>query len=87
MSSVIRPLSSEIKHFSGKLHKHVGFTNNFCSIPTNLPTNHSLLVCVCLFLCRRVSFVVEGRRCVLFDAFATLSLWKDLGAVVCINAR
>ena len=72
---MIRPLSSGVKHlFSGNIQKHVGyFPIDFFSVPTNLPTNHSLLACVWLFLCGRVSFVVEGRRCVLFDAYATLS--------------
>ena len=83
VSSVIRYLSSEIKHSFWKIHKHEGLSNNLCSVPTD----HSLLACVCLFLCGRVSFVVEGRRCVLFDAYATLSPWKDLDAVVYTNAR
>ena len=53
--------------FGGEIHEHKECSINFCSVPTNLPTNHSLLVCVCLFLCGPVSFVVEGRRCVLFE--------------------
>ena len=88
VSSLFRPLSSGIKHFFfWKIPKHVGFPNNFCSVPNNPQTNHSLSACVCLFLCGCVLFVVDGRRCTLSDVCATLSLWKDLDAVVCINAR
>ena len=40
----------ELTISSAKIHKHVGFSNNSCSVPTNLPTNHSLLVFVCVFV-------------------------------------
>ena len=48
------------------------------------PINHSLLDCVCFLLFGSLSFGAEARRFVLFGAYASLFLWKDLDAVVCI---
>ena len=87
---MITPLSSVIEHFfSRKIpEKYLNMKDfpiiSVLSRPTSRPTI-PLLACVCLFLCGRVSFVVEGRRCVLFDAYATLSPWKDLDSVTLID--
>ena len=42
-----------------------------------------LTVGLCVFFRGSLSFAAEARRCVLFDAYATLSVWKDLDVVVC----
>ena len=59
------------------------FSNNFFFAPTN----HSLLARMSFFVCGRLSFVVEARRCVLFDAYATQFLLEGLGCQGVHHAR
>ena len=83
MSCAIRPCQVELSTFFLGNYIYMQDFQIIFICPHQLPTNHSLLACVCFFLCGSLSFAAEARRCVLFDAYATLSLWKDLEVVVC----
>ena len=70
VSNVVGPWQVELGTFFWK--------NCIISVPSRPPSRPC-------FFSGIFEFVLEARRCALFDAYATLSLWKDLDAVVCMK--
>ena len=77
VSSVIGPCQVELSTFSGNIAKTCEISKNSV-LPDQPPDQPFRVGLRVFFVCGRLSFVVEARRCVLFDSYATQFLLEDL---------